>query len=129
MCIRRSLNIMHGDITTQKRSKFQAHVARIEKEEQVKEVMSLLCKKNKIAKATHNIYAFRILNHDSEVQIQGKNDDGESGAGAKLLELLERENYSNVIVVVTRWFGGVKLGHDRFRLINQCALELLKEHM
>lgn len=48
-------------------------------------------------------------------------DDGEIGAGAKLSHLLDVMHAANVIVVVTRWYGGVHLGADRWRLINECA--------
>jgi putative IMPACT (imprinted ancient) family translation regulator len=43
-----------------------------------------------------------------------KNDDGESGAGAVILKMLERAELVDHIVVVTRWYGGVHLGGDRF---------------
>ena len=37
-------------------------------------------------------------------------------------------NAENVIVVVTRWYGGVHLGGDRFKHINNCARSLLESH-
>ena len=43
-----------------------------------------------------------------------KNDDGETGAGAVILKMLEREGLRDHVVVVTRWYGGVHLGGDRF---------------
>ena len=42
-------------------------------------------------------------------------DDGESGAGMIILQMLEREQIHNHIVVVTRWYGGKHLGGDRFK--------------
>lgn len=52
-------------------------------------------------------------------------DDGESSAGgrlAHLLALLEDDlNVTGVVVVVSRWFGGIQLGADRFRHINNAA--------
>ena len=44
-----------------------------------------------------------------------------------LLHLLQVMDVWNCLVVVSRWFGGVKLGPDRFRLINQAAREALVE--
>ena len=44
-----------------------------------------------------------------------KNDDGEAGAGMVILRRLEREQRPSEIIVVTRWFGGVHLGGNRFR--------------
>ena len=62
----------------------------------------------KFAKATHNSWAVRLA--DGAV----KNDDGESGAAAVILKMLEREDLQNHLIVVTRWYGGVHLGGDRF---------------
>ena len=63
----------------------------------------------KFAKATHNTWAV-VLSDGGAV----KNDDGEAGAGAVILKMLEREGVPDRIVVVTRWYGGVHLGGDRF---------------
>jgi putative IMPACT (imprinted ancient) family translation regulator len=63
----------------------------------------------KFAKATHNSWAV-VLSDGGPV----KNDDGEAGAGAVILKMLEREGLCDHIVVVTRWYGGVHLGGDRF---------------
>jgi putative IMPACT (imprinted ancient) family translation regulator len=49
------------------------------------------------------------------------------GAGAVILRMLERENLTNHIVVVTRWFGGVKLGGDRFRHVQTAVRAYLSE--
>lgn len=64
----------------------------------------------KFARATHNTWA-AILTDGGPI----KGDDGESGAGAVILRMLEREGLTDTIIVVTRWYGGVKLGGDRFR--------------
>jgi putative IMPACT (imprinted ancient) family translation regulator len=63
----------------------------------------------KYAKATHNTWAV-VLSDGGAV----KNDDGESGAGAVILKMLERAALVDHVVVVTRWYGGVHLGGDRF---------------
>ena len=66
----------------------------------------------KFAKATHNSWAV-ILTDDGPI----KHDDGEAGAGMVILRMLEREGLTNHLVIVTRWFGGVHLGGDRFRRV------------
>jgi putative IMPACT (imprinted ancient) family translation regulator len=66
----------------------------------------------KYAKATHNTWAV-LMSEGGGL----KNDDGESGAGMVILRMLEREELYDHIIVVTRWFGGVKLGGDRFRRV------------
>ncbi len=79
-----------------------------------------LCRRKKFAKATHNIWA--VLLPDGPL----KNDDGESGAGLVILRMLEREGLTNHIIVVTRWFGGVKLGGDRFRRVQDAVRAYLE---
>lgn len=74
-----------------------------------------LCRRKKFAKATHNTWA--VLLPDGPL----KNDDGESGAGIVILRMLEREGLEGHIIVVTRWFGGVKLGGDRFRRVQDAV--------
>ena len=75
-----------------------------------------LCRNKKFAKATHNTWA--VLLPDGTPL---KNDDGESGAGMVILRMLEREGLEGEIVVVTRWYGGTKLGGDRFRRVQDCV--------
>lgn len=74
----------------------------------------------KFAKATHHSWAC-VLSEGGPV----KDDDGESGAGAVILRMLEREGLVDTIVVVTRWYGGVHLGGDRFAHIVTCVRAFL----
>lgn len=80
-----------------------------------------LKKKKKFAKATHNSWA--LLLADGEPI---KHDDGESGASALMLKMLERTQFTNHIIIVTRWYGGVHLGGDRFRHIQTCVNAYIK---
>ena len=80
-----------------------------------------LTRKKKYAKATHNTWG--VILPDGE---QVKNDDGESGAGMVILRMLEREELQGQIVVVTRWYGGVHLGGDRFRHVQTCVRAYLE---
>lgn len=75
-----------------------------------------LCRNKKFAKATHNTWAVLMPDGTSL-----KNDDGESGAGMVILRMLQREEVTGEIVVVTRWYGGTKLGGDRFRHVQDCV--------
>ena len=56
-----------------------------------------------------------------------KNDDGEAGAAAVILKMLEREGLVDCVVVVTRWYGGVHLGGDRFAHVVSCVRAFLAE--
>ena len=61
---------------------------------------------------------------------QDHDDDGETAAGGRLLRLLVLADARNVVVVVSRWYGGVHLGPARFHVINtaaKVALESLGE--
>jgi len=70
----------------------------------------------KFAKATHNTWA--LLSSDEGPL---KNDDGEAGAGMVILRMLERDNITDHLIFVTRWFGGTHLGGDRFRRVQDCV--------
>lgn len=92
-------------------------------------ISHLLSTNKKVATATHNITAWRIKSRLSreapEITVQDCDDDGETAAGGRLLHLMQLMDVWNVVVVVTRWYGGVKLGPDRFRCINMVARESL----
>jgi uncharacterized YigZ family protein len=89
------------------RSRFIAYIERAETEEQAQEFIQTIKKKN--WDATHNCSAYLIGEQD---QIQKANDDGEpSGtAGHPILEVLKKKNLKDTVVVITRYFGGTKLG-------------------
>lgn len=71
--------------------------------------LARLKSERRFAKATHNGWAARLAG-------QGiKADDGESGAGAIILRMMETEGLDDHLIVVTRWYGGKHLGGDRFR--------------
>jgi putative IMPACT (imprinted ancient) family translation regulator len=70
----------------------------------------------KYAKASHNTWALVLTEGGAQ-----KGDDGESGAGAVILKMLERAGLVDHIVVVTRWYGGVPLGGDRFAHVVTCV--------
>ncbi|CAJ0766198.1 3052_t:CDS:10 [Entrophospora sp. SA101] len=108
--------IFHGEPLEHKKSIFLAHLAKVNNIQEVKLVRSMLLSDRKIAKATHNIMAYRIL-LDNGAILQDNDDDGETAAGSRLLHLLQMLDSRNVIVVVTRWYGGILLGPDWERLI------------
>ncbi|KNF09249.1 hypothetical protein CLPU_3c00270 [Gottschalkia purinilytica] len=89
------------------KSKFIGYAKPISSEEEAVEFIQEIKTKHK--DATHNVYAY-VFGENSN--IQRYSDDGEpSGtAGIPTLEVIKKENLRNVVVVVTRYFGGVKLG-------------------
>jgi len=94
------------EIVIQK-SRFIAHVSRAESETEAQDFIQQIKKKH--WDATHNCSAYMIGEND---QIQKANDDGEpSGtAGVPILEVLKKKNLKDTVVVITRYFGGIKLG-------------------
>lgn len=91
----------------EKRSKFITNMFYIESVEEAENFIKQ-CKK-KYYDARHNCYAY-IVNDKQE--IKKSSDDGEpSGtAGSPILNVIEKNNLSNVLIVVTRYFGGILLG-------------------
>lgn len=91
---------------TEKKSKFICHVYHVESVDEAEEILKGLRKKYHDAR--HNCYAYKIVKDD----VSRASDDGEpSGtAGVPMLNILNGRNLSNVLVVVTRYFGGILLG-------------------
>lgn len=135
-------SIIHGEPFTERRSTFQAHIARVHNHVEVIAVVKQLKSIKKIAEATHNIVAYRIGGLGNPM-ICDCDDDGETNAGSRLLHLLTILNAENVVVVVSRWcviafccewrfqdllffrFGGILLGPDRFKHICNAPRDLL----
>ena len=110
-----------SDVFTEKKSVFVARAAAVSSPGEAKSYLAhLLATDKKVAKATHNITAWRI-HGPNETAFQDCDDDGETAAGGRLLHLMQLMDIWGVMVVVTRWYGGVQLGPDRFRLINTAA--------
>lgn len=95
-----------SEIIIQK-SRFLTYVSRAETEQQAQDFINIIKEKHK--SANHNCSAYIIGEHDN---IQKANDDGEpSGtAGVPMLEVLKKQGLQDTVVVVTRYFGGIKLG-------------------
>ena len=93
--------------------------------EQVRSGLELLVQNKKFRTASHNVVAYRLRSDNGQV-IEHK-DDGysgrgrESGAGRVVLEVLRAKDAFDVVVVVTRWFGGIPLGGARFRHFGNAA--------
>lgn len=103
--------IINKDITTQiveKKSKFIATLIYVDSVEEAESRLKEIRKK--YYDARHNCYAFRVC--ENGIIVNRSSDDGEpSGtAGGPMLKILEKGDLANVLVVVTRYFGGILLG-------------------
>ncbi|CAG0918730.1 unnamed protein product [Notodromas monacha] len=123
----KSIPILHSSVITDRKSRFQAHAAGVTNLAEVRSVVEQLLAFRQIQAATHNVRAYRFYCPEKRVIHQDCDDDGESQAGSRLLHLLKMTHSMNVIVVVSRWYGGHLLGPDRFKHINNVAREALVE--
>ena len=89
------------------KSKFIAYVSPAESREEAEEFIASIRKKHR--DATHNVPAMVL---GDKMQIQWGSDDGEpqGTSGAPIVQMLVAQGITNVVVVVTRYFGGIKLG-------------------
>lgn len=92
----------------EKKSKFIANLFPVQSVKEAEELIKTV--KKKYYDARHNCMAYRIL-EDNKI-VEKSSDDGEpSGtAGAPMLNILEKNDLANVLIVVTRYFGGILLG-------------------
>ena len=108
--------IVLEDILRDRGSRYAASARPVRSREEIDAFLAALRSRRKFDKATHHSWA-AVLSGDGPL----KGDDGEAGAGAVILKMLEREGLVDHIVVVTRWYGGVHLGGDRFAHVVTCT--------
>ncbi|MFU0823663.1 YigZ family protein [Clostridium sp.] len=91
----------------ERKSIFIGHAKRVHTEEEAKEFINNI--KNKHKTATHNVYAYIV---GENMGIQRYSDDGEpqGTAGIPVLEVIKKNEVTDIAVVVTRYFGGILLG-------------------
>ncbi|XP_068624089.1 protein IMPACT-B-like [Battus philenor] len=120
--------ITHGEVIMDRKSSFQGHAAEVHSVNDVNAVLAKLKQNKKILNATHNMYAYRIERKTEKgtTMIQDCDDDGETHAGGRMLHLLQILDQKNTLVVVSRWYGGIQLGPDRFRHINNATRQVIQ---
>lgn len=110
-----------SDVVIELKSVFVARSAPVSSPEQAQQYLQhLLDSDKKVRSATHNITAWRIRGENG-VTFQDCDDDGETAAGGRVLHLMQLMDLWDVMVVVTRWYGGHQLGPKRFSIINTVA--------
>lgn len=124
-----------------KKSRFIAYVKPVETEEEAVEFVGDVKKRHK--DAAHNVPVYVL---GTRQEIQRYSDDGEPGgtAGVAILDMVKKEGLTNLAVVVTRYFGGVKLGtgglvraytqvvqkaFSEAEIVNKCLYVLLSARM
>ena len=101
---------INGEATVQQvinKSKFIANIHPVQSREEAEDFFALIRKEHRLA--THNVPAMVI---GDKLQLQWASDDGEpqGTSGPPILQLLVSERITNVAVIVTRYYGGIKLG-------------------
>lgn len=115
------INLIKNNEILIKKSKFLGFLYEISNLEEIKEILNNLKKEHK--KATHICYAYKV-----GISVK-YSDDGEPNgtAGKPIYNIIEKKNLNNILIVVIRYFGGIKLGAGGlFRAYSNCASELLK---
>lgn len=104
-----------GVILSDRGSRYAVSGAPVRDRAAIMAVLASLKSERAYAKATHNSWAANLTNGAL------KGDDGESGAGMVILRMLGRAGLHDHLIIVTRWYGGKKLGGDRFRRVQDCV--------
>ncbi|CAL1160890.1 unnamed protein product [Cladocopium goreaui] len=123
------VQICHSETLADRKSLFQAHLAKVHNMKEVEWVRDQLLADKRVKGATHNVVAYRFRQRRPNLLIEESDDDGEAGAGKRLLELLINRNDNGVLVMVSRWRGTIHLGADRFRNYQKAAQQLLETQL
>ena len=107
-------------ILTDRGSKYAVSGGKVSDRAGVQAFLKTLTRQKRFARASHNSWAAILPDGPA------KGDDGETGAGLVILRMLEREGLTGHIIVVSRWFGGTKLGGDRFRRVQDAVTYYLE---
>ncbi len=119
--------VEYRDIIIDRKSKYTVVAFKVTDIDQVKVKFKDLVSDSYFRKASHNSYSYRIIQKNWSV-IEWKNDDGEQWAGMCILRELQRENVTNIMLVVTRYFWWIQLHADRFKnVIDACKIFFEKE--
>ncbi|TFL05978.1 ribosomal protein S5 domain 2-type protein [Pterulicium gracile] len=120
-----NVEIIEAEPIVDRKSLFVGRACSISDPAQVPLVLSRLLADRRISRAAHPvIHAYRCRVGDT--MHQDNDDDGETAAGGRIAHLLQILEVENVLVIVTRYFGGIHLGPDRFKHISQAARNALE---
>lgn len=110
-------------------SKYAATAFAVKSRAEFEQGMKVLLRDKQFRAADHNIVAYRVSTATGAVD-EYKNDgyrspSKESGAGMMVLEIMRQRKMLNLCIVVTRWYGGIHLGADRFKHVRAAANAIL----
>lgn len=121
---------LEENVTTEvveKKSRFIANAYHINDKEEAEKIISEL--KKKYYDAKHNCFAFSFIDEENNLTEKCSDDGEPSGtAGAPILNVIKKNNLNNVLIVVTRYFGGILLGTGGLTRVYSAAASLAIEN-
>ena len=118
------MGVVRGPPFAKDGSSFQGAKVDVTSPDDITPALHALYANHTTAKATHNIFSYRIKSANGIREYY--EDDGEYGAGRRLMELMRQNDITNTLLCVTRWYGDKHMGPVRFKLILDCANEVLQ---
>lgn len=91
----------------EKKSRFICSIKRVESEDEAKNYITTI--KSKYKDAKHNVFAY-VVGENSAIQRYSDDGEPQGTAGIPILEVIKKQGITDVIIVVTRYFGGILLG-------------------
>jgi Uncharacterized protein family UPF0029 len=116
-----------SEVLIDRRSRFQGFAARVHTEAEAERWRLQVAGTRSLRHCSHRMFVHRLRDETAGRESVRRDDDGESGAGQRMLTLLEQRDAVNVAVMVVRWYGGVSLGPARFRHISTCVARALDQ--
>lgn len=95
-------------VITEKKSKFIATIFHVNTKDEAQEFIKQTNKKYHDAR--HNCYAYRVIENGNIIEKLSDNGEPSGTAGAPMLDIIKKFNLCNVLIIVTRYFGGILLG-------------------
>lgn len=120
------IEVYTSDTIVDRKSTFQAFYANIKTAAEAEQFRHQLLQNNKIKNATHNMFVWKV--NENGIIKSDSDEDGESGAGSRMMHLVDLTGACNFAVIVSRWYGGIHLGPDRWKHINNSLRTILDEH-
>jgi len=120
------IEIIAGETIIDRKSTFQPFYAKVNTVADALRFREKLLQNRKIASATHNMFVYKV--NENGIVKSDADEDGESGAEGRMLHLVDITGAVDIAVIVTRWYGGIHLGGDRWKHINNCLRQILEDN-
>ncbi|KAK3096109.1 hypothetical protein FSP39_023344 [Pinctada imbricata] len=113
-----SVELVHTHSIERQGSFFFGVAGNAKTEADVNRIYKKACLYNDTASSNHRILVYRFRSEDGK-QLDGYFDDGEHGAGRRLLKFMKDRNIDDTAVMISRWTGAVHIGYERFKVMEE----------